>query len=173
MSLLTDDLLQSLGVLLRSGASIPASDLRAFQAQMIAAIAVLEARDRGNTIHYASGTPDDALGQEGDLGVNVLNGDVFRFTGGTFVFLFNLLPRGTFDPFEVPLELRDWVADPVRRWFGPDGGEAIYTEERLPAGAVAGMNWDDPDANVEYVIKPVAFLNDTVIVCQRKALLAP
>ena len=77
MSLLTDDLLQSLNTLLRSGNQIPATDLRAFQAQMIAALAVLEARARGNTIHYSEGAPPAALGLEGDLGVNEVTGDFF------------------------------------------------------------------------------------------------
>ncbi len=93
MSQLIDDLTQSMSTLLASGQGILASALRQFQAKVIAAIAVLEARARGNRIFYTSGVPPDALGQEGDLGVNRDNGDFFEFTGGTFLFLFNARPQ--------------------------------------------------------------------------------
>lgn len=102
MSLITDNLLLSLDILLGSGKEIPATDLRAFQAQMIAAIAVLEARARGNTIHYSEGVPAAALGLEGDLGVNRATGDFYEFTGGAFVFLFNGVGKeGAFVPVAV------------------------------------------------------------------------
>lgn len=93
MSALIDDLTQSLDTLLASGTGILASTLRRFLAKVNAAIAVLEARARGNRIFYTSGTPSDAQGMEGDLGVNKDNGDFFEFTGGTFVFLFNARPQ--------------------------------------------------------------------------------
>lgn len=105
MSALIDDLTQSMSTLLASGSGILASTLRQFQAKVIAAIAVLEARARGNRIFYTRGVPADALGMEGDLGVNKDTGDFFEFTGGAFVFLFNARPQaggGGGDSYTLP-----------------------------------------------------------------------
>lgn len=92
MTPLIDDLTAAMEALLADGIEIPASDLRLYEAKVIAAIAALEARARGNRIHYTAGVPDDAMGMEGDMALNKANGDVYQFTGGTFSFLFNILP---------------------------------------------------------------------------------
>jgi hypothetical protein len=86
-------LTESMELLLASDQEIPASDLRLFQAQMIAGLAVLNARTRGNKIIYTAGPPSNALGQPGDLGINKLAGDFYEFKAGRWEFLFNVLPR--------------------------------------------------------------------------------
>lgn len=102
MSKLTDTLSDSLQTLLASGQQIPALNVRNWGAQVIGAIAILEARARGNEIHYTSGVPGNALGLEGDLGVNKLTGDFFQFTGGQFVFLFSGAGKaGLFTPIKA------------------------------------------------------------------------
>ena len=96
MSTLTDQLLAQLPTLIRTNGRTTAADVRAFETQMIAAIAQLETRARGTRIHYANGVPDAKLGQEGDMGVNRLTGDYYQFTNGAFVLLFNAFaPGGT------------------------------------------------------------------------------
>ncbi|MDB5269653.1 MAG: hypothetical protein JWP58_2693 [Hymenobacter sp.] len=94
MSALTDNLLAQLPTLIRTNGRTTAADVRAFETQMIAAIAQLETRARGTRIHYANGVPAAALGQEGDMGVNRLTGDYYQFTNGAFVLLFNAFAPG-------------------------------------------------------------------------------
>ncbi|HET9504171.1 MAG TPA: hypothetical protein VFO93_11565 [Hymenobacter sp.] len=88
MSLLTNDLTRSMQELLASGQRMPAQDLRAFQAKMIAALALLEARARGSQIFYTSGPPAATLGLAGDLAVDRLTGSFYQHTGGAFELLF-------------------------------------------------------------------------------------
>lgn len=121
MSALTDTLLEAQNALLASGIEIPATDLRAFESLIIGAIGTLEARARGNQIHYTAGVPADSLGLEGDLGVNQATGDFYKFEGGTFVFLFNGRGRtsaftpvaqnqyGTHPAFTTQLEWDIWL----------------------------------------------------------------
>ena len=94
MSTLTDNLLAQLPTLIRTNGRTTAADVRAFETQMIAAIAQLETRARGTRIHYASGVPDAAPALEGDMGVNRLTGDYYQFTNGAFVLLFNAFAPG-------------------------------------------------------------------------------
>ncbi len=89
MSALTDTLLTAQDTLLADAQEIAATDMRAFTSLLIGAIGTLEGRARGNRIFYTSGKPGDALGMEGDLGVNQDTGDFYAFAGGTFNFLFN------------------------------------------------------------------------------------
>jgi hypothetical protein len=88
-----NDLTESMETLLASDQEIPASDMRLFQAKMIAGLAMLNARTRGNKIFYTAGPPSNALGQPGDLGIDKVSGDFSEFKGGKFVFLFNVKPR--------------------------------------------------------------------------------
>jgi hypothetical protein len=88
MSLLTDDLTRSMEALLASSQRIPAKDLRTFQAKMIAALALLEARARGSQIFYTSGPPAATLGLEGDLAIDRLTGSFYQRKGGAFELLF-------------------------------------------------------------------------------------
>lgn len=159
MSALTEALTGAMNTLLRSGAEIPAADLRAFEAQVIAAVATLEARARGNTIHYTQGTPPNSLGLEGDLGVDEVAGDFFRFTDGAFHFLFNGVGKagifapvlanqyGTHPAFTTQRDLDVWLLQ--------HGGTGVVTPVVTAPGVVrslaaqpgalqAVLTWDAP-----------------------------
>jgi hypothetical protein len=108
-----NDLTTALNTLLRSAAEIPASDLRAFEAKMIAFLSQLEARTRGSRIFRGElngGAPDPSLGLEGDLYVERALADFYEFVDGQWVYLFNGKGRvGTF----VPLAANQYGAHPA------------------------------------------------------------
>jgi hypothetical protein len=113
-----DELTASMEELLASGREIPAVDLRIFQAKMIAGLATLNARARGNRIFYVDGLPDDGMGLEGDLAVNKLSGDFFEFKAGTFGFLFNVVPRAVAGDYGAAFKDQDngtttWLLSPA------------------------------------------------------------
>lgn len=102
MSQLTDTLIDQLNVLLASGSNIEATELRAFQTQIVAALGQLETRARGSRVftgELLGGQPDASLGLEGDLYVAQDSHDWYSFIDGQWVFLFNGEGRaGVFAP---------------------------------------------------------------------------
>lgn len=98
MSALTDTLIDQLNILLESGSEIKASEHRAFELQIVAAIGLLESRARGNTIlsgDLNGGTPSAASGMEGDLFVAQDTLDFWQYEDGEWVHLFNFAPTRT------------------------------------------------------------------------------
>lgn len=149
---------------------------------MIAAIAILEARARGNRIIYNNGRPDDALGEEGDLGVNRANGDFYEFTAGTFHFLYNSAGRaGVFVPiaeneFGIHPEFTEQY--PFNKWVlqNRGGGTPVPTITSFaPASAavdasvtITGTNFGATAGTVKFngILANTASWNATTIVAK-------
>lgn len=94
--------------------------------------------------------------------------------GTTTVAVSGDTPGTAIDPYNVPLTVREYIVNrPEGSWFGPNGGEPVYLRDPLPNGALVGHDWDDPDTNINYLIRPVAFSDQTRVVCRRMLLFAP
>ncbi|MBO2009161.1 fibronectin type III domain-containing protein [Hymenobacter negativus] len=134
MSALTDTLLEQLNLLLASASDITASEHRAFEERLIAAIGLLEGRLRGNNIYTGElngGAPDASLGIEGDLYVAQDSNDFFTFVDGQWLFLFN--PRPQPSAF-VPVSVNQYATHPA---FATEREWLIWLTQHVGTGTVA------------------------------------
>jgi hypothetical protein len=63
---------------------------------------------------------------------------------------------GTFDPYEVPLLVRQAVVDGFAAQDAA-GNDSPFLSEPQPNGSLVGMDFDDPENNYSYRFGPVAF----------------
>ena len=78
------------------GGLTTAADMRAYESQVIQAVAALELRARGSRIFtgdLVGSPPDPAMGLEGDLFIERTILDLYTYLTGQWVFLVNLKPR--------------------------------------------------------------------------------